>query len=338
MQFMVEQATTLAVPVIGISGGNSDSASVRAMMTQIETSGAIPLFLGNHANRDAQADIGKIDALIVMGNDADIDPAKYGAAPHPHTRNENNTPEGKARAEYEEALMRRALDMGMPLLGVCGGMQRLNVICGGSLHQHVPDMIGHDEHAQQHYRIAPFIPVQPVLIAQDSALASIAAEISTIFAPGHAPAPPGVIMENSMHHQAVYKVGNGLRVAATAEDTLQDGSKLTEAIEADPNGPFGKQFLLGVQWHPEFSASPLGARIAHRIASAAREFAQAHGREHTWEDVQKENIMSASTQVQQPASIGGAPPVVRPGSMTEMILRQRAARNLSGDASLDIAI
>ncbi len=65
-------------PVIGISGSSSDSASIRAMITQIAGTGAIPLFLGNHTKRDAASDFAKIDALVVMGNNSDISPECYG--------------------------------------------------------------------------------------------------------------------------------------------------------------------------------------------------------------------------------------------------------------------
>jgi len=82
--------TPLSAPVIGISGWKSDSASVRAMMTQISGAGAVPMFLGDHGDRNAEEDIKKIDALVIMGSDSDIDPAKYGAAKSAHTKSESD--------------------------------------------------------------------------------------------------------------------------------------------------------------------------------------------------------------------------------------------------------
>lgn len=302
-------------PVIGVSGSDSDSASVRAMMTQIRDTGAIPIFLGNHGKRKAADDITKIDALVVLGNDADIDPERYGQKPGAHTKPESVTPQGKARADYEYQLMLTALKEKMPVLGICGGMQRLNVLLGGSLHQHVPDLVGNDEHAQQDFGIAPFIPVQPVIITQDSMLGSSGKDALTVYTPAHGHSV-GIVMENSMHHQAVDKVGNGLRAAAYAADKLPDGKLLVEAVECDPLGPFREQFIQGVQWHPEFSASPLGAKIAGRLAQEAAIFAVEHKREHPPGEAQDENIFSALPGVKMPQ--------VGVGSMTETILRKRA--------------
>ena len=86
-------------PVVGISGSSADSASVKAMVRQIIEAGAVPMFLGNHANRDAVEDLKKIDTLIVLGNNSDIDPSKYGQERNANTKSENDTKEGTARAD-----------------------------------------------------------------------------------------------------------------------------------------------------------------------------------------------------------------------------------------------
>lgn len=307
----------LISPVIGISGSNADSASVRAMMTQIAGTGAIPIFLGNHGKRDAEADIGKIDALVVMGNNADIDPAAYGAQKNTHTVSETDTADGRVRAEYEERLLRKAVASGMPVLGVCGGMQRINVMCGGTLHQHIPDLVRHNDHAQQEHNIAPFIPVEPILIEKGTSLGSIAGGVTTVYAPGHGSTERTTVMENSMHHQAVDKIGEGLRAAAFAEDKLPSGGRLVEAVEAAPDGKYGKQFLIGVQWHPEFGASPVGARLAANVANAAYEFAQAHDRQHPLTEAIEENKLSALPQLK------AADKAAKPGGITEKLLRDR---------------
>jgi putative glutamine amidotransferase len=322
-------APAFASPVVGISGPDGDS--VRAAITQIRSAGATPLYLGNFGQRNPDEDLKKIDALMVMGNAADIDPERYigrykqgdpRASVHPKTIPESATPEGKARADYEYAIIEKALGAGMPVLGICGGMQRLNVLLGGTMHQHVPDLVGHEGHSQPSKNIPPFIPVEPVIVKQDSMLGSIASGIDTVYTPGHTPLPPGVIMENSRHHQAVDQLGEGLRVAATAEDdiTLPDGKKekLIEAIEADPNGKFGKQFVLGVQWHPEYGASPLAPKIAQRLTQEAQKFAAANNRRHDAQDVLLENTKSAEPYIKMPE--GAMPP--EPGSMTEYILNR----------------
>jgi|CXWL01.1.fsa_nt_gi putative glutamine amidotransferase len=310
-------------PVVGISGGNSDSASVRAMITQIASTGAIPMFLGNHSQRNADEDIKKIDALVVMGNNSDIDPECYGQPKHKKTISELDNPKGIDRAKYETAIMEKALESGMPLLGVCGGMQRLNVILKGSLHQHVPDLIGNDDHAQHLHNVAPFIPVQPIHIVKDSVLGNISDSNPFIYAP--TPARNNYTYdENSMHHQAVNLVGNGLRVSAHAEDTFKDGSKLIEAIEANPNGKFGKQFILGVQWHPEFSANELGAKIATRLAQEAQKFAEHHRPTRPSEQqVQKENRISSLDTLETSKT----PTVDKKGGMVEAMLKRRVAQD-----------
>jgi len=271
-------------PIIGISGSSADSASVRAAVTQIRDAGAIPLFLSNFEKRDAAADIEKLDGLVVLGNNADIDPSTYGAQKDAHTNPESTTPEGKARADYEYALMKAAIEKKMPLLGICGGMQRLNVMQGGTLHQHVPDITGNDMHAQQDAGIAPFIPVQAVQIYSGTGLSAIVGDIKSVYTPGH-----GVtVAENSMHHQAVKDVGKGLRVSAMSQDGIID------AVEADPNGPYGSQFLIGVQWHPEFGASPLGAKIIQSVVSEAQLYAAKNVHQKlSLDEVVQENIQSS---------------------------------------------
>ncbi len=312
-------------PVVGISGGNADSASVRAMFTQIQSAGAIPIFLGNHAQRSATEDIDKIDVLVVMGNDADIDPERYGQAKHEKTKSESATPEGKARAEYEYQLMQLAIEKKMPLLGVCGGMQRLNVMCGGTLNQNIADVTGNDDHAQQDHNIAPFTPVQLVRIEPGSTLGDISREVSAVYTPTHAKVPLTGIMENSMHHQCVDKVGEGLRLCGASIEPDKNGDKtlIPEAIEADPNGRFGGQFLLGVQWHPEFSASPLGKYIAERVVQEGQEFAKKHGREHPVSEAIEENQKSMLPMLKDAPNAK-----VGIGSMTEHILARRQPQML----------
>lgn len=311
-------------PVIGISGSNADSASVRAVMTQIASTGAIPMFLGNHGARDTAKDIDKIDALVVMGNNADIDPAKYGEKPHAKTQSEMQTKEGRERAAYEEQMITLALEQKMPYIGVCGGMQRLNVLCGGTLHQHVPDLVGNDDHQQNLHNIAPFVPVQLVHIQEDSKLAEIGNKngeghwgdaILKLFVPDHKNYD---YAENSMHHQAVKTVGQGLRVAAISQDGI------IEAVEADPNGPLKDQFVLGVQWHPEFSASELGAKIASRLNQEAQKFAVANKREHPPGEAQDETMLSALADLKKPAPDAA----VIPGAWVQHILARREQMSL----------
>jgi putative glutamine amidotransferase len=297
---MIAKLEEHKAPIIGISGIDSESGSLRAAMSQIQAAGGIPLFLGNHANRDAAEDIQKLDGLLVLGNKSDIDPERYGAARDPHTKAESDTPEGKARADYEYALMKLALEKKVPLMGICGGMQRLNVMCGGSLHQHVPDLTGNNFHAQQDMHIAPFIPVQTVVIQRGSALSGIAGDIPALFTPAHGVGSLSIIHENSMHHQSVKDIGRGLRSNAMSTDGIIEG------IEADPNGPFKDQYVMGIQWHPEFGVNPLGPKLAENLVSEAVKHAEKNQHtQPTMSDIIQENIksslpvMTASTRLQQ---------------------------------------
>lgn len=161
----------------------------------------------------------RIDGLMLAGG-ADIDPAAYGAEAHPLTI--GSVPE---RDAFEIALVRRAIERDMPFLGICRGMQVMNVARGGSLHQHLPEVVGHEEHrrvlgsfegADHDVRLAP---------------GSIAARAAGEEHHG----------TKSHHHQAVDRVGDGLAVTGWAEM-----DELTEALEVP-----GNRFALGVQWHPE---------------------------------------------------------------------------------------
>lgn len=317
-------------PVIGISGQDKESGSLRSMVAQVRAMGGIPLVLSNHsdARRDPAADLEKIDALIVMGNNADIDPSDYRQQAHPKTKPEGATAEGRARADYEYSIMDKALDCGMPVLAVCGGMHRLNVLLGGSLHQHIPDLIGHNEHEQGNAGIAPYVPVEPVIIKKGSTLAGIADTVQSYYMPSHTASGDGVFMENSMHHQAVDQIGQGLRISAQAQDEVMysDGSKkrLAEAIEADPNGMFKDQFVMGVQWHPEFGASELAPRIIGTLVEKGRGFAKANGREHLPIEAMVESAISAQPAVKTLEDTTITPP--KAGSWTEALQNDRSKR------------
>ncbi|HVS28593.1 MAG TPA: gamma-glutamyl-gamma-aminobutyrate hydrolase family protein [Solirubrobacteraceae bacterium] len=175
-----------------------------------------------------------IDALMLTGG-VDIDPALYGAVRHPET--EPSVPE---RDAFEIALARAALAQDLPLLGICRGMQLLNVACGGTLIQHLPDDVGHGEHRRS---LGSFENSDhDVRLAPGSLAARAAGEYAHV--------------TKSHHHQGIERLGDGLVIAGWA--TLDD---LPEAIEAP-----GRRFALGVQWHPE--ADPSSPVIAALVDAA----------------------------------------------------------------------
>ena len=158
-----------------------------------------------------------VDALLLAGG-VDVDPATYGAAPHPET--DAPVPE---RDTFEIALARRALARDMPFLGVCRGMQVLNVALGGTLTQHLPERVGDDRH-----RHTPGAFTDHDVVLDDGSLAARAA--------GETVHPT-----KSHHHQAVDVVADGLVVTGRSV-----GDDLPEAVELPD-----RRFALGVQWHPE---------------------------------------------------------------------------------------
>ncbi|OBH97457.1 gamma-glutamyl-gamma-aminobutyrate hydrolase family protein [Mycobacterium sp. E2733] len=176
-----------------------------------------------------------LHAWVITGG-YDVDPAAYGQPPHPTT-----DPPRAARDAWEFALLRGALDRGLPVLGICRGAQVLNVALGGTLHQHLPEVLGHDGHRAGN---AVFTRL-PVRTAAGSRLAALLGECTD--APCH-------------HHQAIDEVGAGLVV------TAWDADGVVEALELP-----GDRFVLAVQWHPEQSLDDL--RLFTAIVDAARSYA-----------------------------------------------------------------
>lgn len=159
-----------------------------------------------------------LDAVIVTGGAGDLDPALYGQELHPEAGFVQ-----EERDAYELALVRAARERGAPTLGICRGMQVINVAYGGSVEQHLPDVLGHEGH-----RAVPGVFSDHEVRLEPGSLAARATG-------------EGITAVKSHHHQGVREVGPGLW--ATGKDTV-DGS--VEAVE-DPELPF----FLGVLWHPE---------------------------------------------------------------------------------------
>lgn len=206
----------------------------------IRRAGGMALLLAPDPALTAEPDeaLDHVDGLILVGG-ADIDPASYGAEADPATI--GPVPE---RDTFEIALTRRALARGIPLLGICRGMQLLNVAFGGTLHQHLPERFGHHEHlrargsfdgADHDVRLTP---------------GSLAAQAAGEQLHG----------TKSHHHQGVDRVGDGLVVTGVA--TI-DG--LPEALELP-----GAGFVLGVQWHPEADER---SHVIAALVEAARVYA-----------------------------------------------------------------
>ena len=239
----------MARPVIGVcavlekarwSVWELDAALLPMSYVQaVQRAGGLPLILppDEQLAEEPEEVLALLDGLILAGG-ADIDPSSYGEPRDPHTV--DTVPE---RDRFEIALVRAAIERDLPLLGICRGMQLINVACGGTLIQHLPDRFGHGEHRRV---VGSFEGSDHEVNLVEGSLAQAAAG-----QPVHT--------TKSHHHQGVDCLGAGLVVSGTS--AFED--ELAEAIEVP-----GKRFVLGVQWHPE--ADPDSTVIAALVAAAER--------------------------------------------------------------------
>lgn len=199
----------------------------------VAAAGGVPVLLPAVPGAVA-AVLPRLDALVLAGG-PDIDPARYGQDPH-----ERAVLAAARRDEAELELLAAALELGLPLLGVCRGMQLLNVARGGTLLQHLPDVVGHAAHAPTPGTFG----THPVRVHPHSRLAQVLGRQDVTGVPTY-------------HHQAIDELGDGLVATAWTHDGT------VEALE-DPSLPF----CLGVQWHPEAGDDPA---LFVGLVDAARE-------------------------------------------------------------------
>ncbi|MXG88778.1 gamma-glutamyl-gamma-aminobutyrate hydrolase family protein [Nocardioides flavescens] len=192
--------------------------------------GGVPVLLPPQPAEGAAAVVARLDGLVVSGG-ADVDPGRYGATPHPRTAGWRAD-----RDAWETALLDAAEAAGLPVLGVCRGMQLMAVRSGGTLDQHTPDLVGHDDHSPG----GDAFGTVAVRTEPGSRLAGLVGEAVTV---------------NCHHHQSVATHPGFRAVARAADGTL-------EAMEAE-----GDRFCVAVQWHPE-TAADVGL-LAGLVAAAA---------------------------------------------------------------------
>jgi putative glutamine amidotransferase len=203
----------------------------------IEAAGALPLVIPPLAHDAVEPLLDRLDGMCLSGG-PDLDPELYGARPHPEL--------GPVEADldrFELAIARRADARQMPILAICRGMQALNVVRGGTLNQHIPDLPGVIPHRQ---REPGDVPTHRIRICPDTRLERVL----------------GVreLDVNSFHHQAIERLGQDLEETATATDGT------VEAVE-DPS----RHYVIGVQWHAEAMTNrETEARLFESFVEACR--------------------------------------------------------------------
>ena len=238
----------MVAPLIGITtsvtvGQTPERAYVNGTYIRaVQAAGGIPLLLTPHFTPAVQTALWqRLDGLVLTGG-GDIDPARFGEARHPAV--DDVSP---ARDELELGLTRRAIADDVPLFAICRGMQVLNVALGGTLVQDIPsewpNALVHTQKAPRHEATHPV-----KVMGEGTRL-------------GRVLGSPEVAV-NSMHHQAIKRLGEGLREVAWAPDGVIEGVEM----------PGDERFVLGVQWHPEELAGhdQAARKLFDAVVDAAR--------------------------------------------------------------------
>jgi putative glutamine amidotransferase len=210
-------------PVVGVTLGDGDEPGIHAMredyVRSVEQSGAVPVVLPPVSPGDVPALLERLDGVLLSGG-VDVDPVLYGQAPHPKLGRVN-----RRRDDFELALTREALRRDVPILAICRGHQVLNVATGGTLVQDIPSIVGgavkHDGPGPRWRR------AHRLEVTAPSRLREILGQ--------------DAVSVNSIHHQAVDRIGEDLAVSARCpEDGVIEGLEMP-----------GRRFVVAVQWHPE---------------------------------------------------------------------------------------
>jgi putative glutamine amidotransferase len=236
-------------PRIGITGARrtpDEQTNLEAYVEAVRAAGAEAVLLLPGAPPDL---LDSLDGLILTGG-RDIDPAEYGESPQDNM----DLDVDRERDALELPLARAAVQKDIPVLGICRGIQVLNVAMGGTLYQDITLAgLPRDSHQQR-----KFTPVPPYDAEVHRVAVESGGQMRSI-------AEAGALGVNTFHHQVIKQAASGLIV--TARSVEQAGQGVIEAVE-DPN----HRFLLGVQWHPErmWRRDGAGARLFAALVRAAR--------------------------------------------------------------------
>lgn len=219
---------------------------VQYLEAALTAAGTLPLLLPSFGERiDFDSLLGRIDGVIVTGSRSNVHPSLYGG-----DASEANGPYDPDRDATTLPLIRKAVERGVPLLAICRGIQEMNVALGGTLATEIHEIEGRHDHRapESENQDERFAIRQPVTIKPGSCLAGVFG--------------PGEIMVNSVHRQAVDRLGPALQVEAVAPDGTVEAVSVRGA----------RAFAVGVQWHPEYWATSDGnsARLFRAFGDAVR--------------------------------------------------------------------
>ncbi len=209
--------------------------------SSLEKFGAI-VFPLSYAEENIEPILQMISGLVVTGGNFDISPELFtNKVIEKHKTTKPNT----VRTNYEITILKQALAMNMPVLGICGGMQLINVALGGDL---IQDIDSFTQTTIKHQQPNPRSEAgHEILITENTYLNKIAKITKTAV--------------NSAHHQAIDTLGNNLIINAKAEDGIIEGIESTK-----------HDFVLGIQWHPEFLISPVDSLIYEEFIKKSNEY------------------------------------------------------------------
>ena len=244
-------------PVIGIpadrrvlNGHAYHSAGEKYIAAIRDGAGGLPLVIPAMGNSiDFDAVLSEVDGLFLTGHQSNVEPHHYGGEP-----SRDGTLHDPERDQTTLPLARMALDAGVPIFAVCRGFQELNVVLGGTLHQHVHEVTGyhcHKENPDDPLDVQ-YGPAHQVTLTDNGMLRGLAgSDVATV---------------NSLHSQGVAKLADGVSVEAVADDGLIEGYSVDGA----------KAFALAVQWHPEWKMTEdaFSSKIFEAFGDACREYAR----------------------------------------------------------------
>lgn len=211
-------------------------------LKSVSESGGTPFLLHYHLDNIDDV-LSNIDGLMLTGGAVDIDPSLYGEEISSDAVSIN-----KKRSEFEMALFKKAMSRNIPILAICAGEQLMNVVCGGSLIQHIPDDV--ESALDHHFNTDRHLPRHTVEVDENSKLFRIIGKKE--------------YMVNSTHHQAVKKLGSNIIASAYSSDGV------IEAIETTDQN----HFCLGVQWHPEYFQSEEDQKLIRYFVNECLKYKQ----------------------------------------------------------------